>query len=644
MAWRVRRECRRQIAVWQAVRLGLRLGMAFSLCVIGKGAGVPTLNEMSSDIETASESILSVGTEGFPSVSDPAVQPGHQAVPSAQLQLLWSDEFDASALHNNNWSYETGTGCNGWGNNQVVWFTAGDNLGFSNGNAVFTAKYNAAGGSRTYTSSQIISRWKQSFGSSSGSGGGIRFETRVQLPAGGSGIWPMIYLASPDEFYGSWPQSGYIIPMEARNNMGSILGSVFWGNPSTFDQKTASVGDGGFHTYTVDWTPGSMAFYVDGVNYMTSSGSRWSTSDSTNQPKGQFAPFDRTFYVGITLGIGGGIVGSVDNAIFPQTMLVDYVRVYQLSSPAPSPSPPPPPPTRKPPPPSLPKSPPPLPKSPPPLPKSPPPLAKSPPPLPKSPPPPPPSTGLQLLWSDEFSGTSLNTGIWNFDVGGGGWGNNELEYYTPGNNVAVSNGNAVITIRYNANGGNQKYTSTRMKTQNTRFWSPANGVNGRGIRVEARIKLPTGGPGMWPAFWMMPQDSVYGGWPASGEIDIMEAINTLDTCYGTAHWGSPHTFKGGNVPMTNFGVAQQDYHIFAIDWSSSGITWRLDNQPYYSLPCSTFWTSNPTGYPTGPCAPFDRAFYVIFNVAVGGNWPGSNIDNSLFPQTMLIDYVRVYSL
>eukprot|EP00884_Botryococcus_braunii_P000352 jgi/Botrbrau1/10317/Bobra.0120s0030.1 len=138
-----------------------------------------------------------------------------------------------------------------------------------------------------------------------------------------------------------------------------------------------------------------------------------------------------------------------------------------------------------------------------------------------------------------------------------------------------------------------------MLTANKRFFSPASGVNKRGIRVEANIKLPTGGRGMWPAFWLMPQEEWYGPWPESGEIDIMEAINMLDVCYGTAHVGNPLLSQGGQTAMGST-VPKQDYHRFAIDWTSTGITWLLDG--WCIIVCRAARFSHPT-QPAEPRVP-----------------------------------------
>jgi beta-glucanase (GH16 family) len=158
-------------------------------------------------------------------------------------------------------------------------------------------------------------------------------------------------------------------------------------------------------------------------------------------------------------------------------------------------------------------------------------------------------------------------------------------------------------------------------------------------RFEARIKLPPGGTGMWPAFWMMPTDWATHGWPACGEIDIMESINYLTTIYGTIHYaasGGGHLSNGGNytpaISPTN------DYHIYAIEWGPGIIRWYYDDINYYT---STTWSTNYAPFP----APFDKPFFFILNIAVGGYWPGCTDPSCItatFPQKMYIDYLRVY--
>jgi hypothetical protein len=238
--------------------------------------------------------------------------------------------------------------------------------------------------------------------------------------------------------------------------------------------------------------------------------------------------------------------------------------------------------------------------------------------------------GYELVWSDEFDGTQLNTANWSYQIMSGG-GNNEWQYYTSRPvNSWVANG--ILTIQalkedYYAEGQTFHYTSARLQTADKQDFLYG--------KLEARIKLPKG-QGIWPAFWMMPTDSVYGGWAASGEIDIVESIGQADTIYGTNHFGGPwpdNTFLGGSYSDgTDY---SQAFHVYGIEWEPNVFRWYLDGHLYYTL---TSWWSSAGAYP----APFDQRFHFLLNVAVGGNWPGYPDATTVFPQQMQIDYVRVY--
>ncbi|MCB9850013.1 MAG: family 16 glycosylhydrolase [Phycisphaerales bacterium] len=250
--------------------------------------------------------------------------------------------------------------------------------------------------------------------------------------------------------------------------------------------------------------------------------------------------------------------------------------------------------------------------------------------------------GQVLVWSDEFDGTTIDSANWGHMFGNGceygncGWGNNELEYYTTtSNNSYVADGALHIVARREEYEGFQ-FTSARMQTRYRH-----NFLYGR---LEANIKLPTGG-GIWPAFWMMPADSVYGGWASSGEIDIMEMINTATKVYGTIHYGGnwpANQHSGGEyAPGTDF---SQGFHVFGIEWEPDEIRWYVDGNLYHTETSATWYSSGATG---NPRAPFDQPFYFLLNVAVGGNWPGCTQPGCItatFPQEMVIDWVRVYQI
>ncbi|MEQ8818909.1 MAG: family 16 glycosylhydrolase [Sumerlaeia bacterium] len=240
--------------------------------------------------------------------------------------------------------------------------------------------------------------------------------------------------------------------------------------------------------------------------------------------------------------------------------------------------------------------------------------------------------GWRLVWSDDFEGPEIDPAKWNHQVFPGvASGNNELQHYTdrPVNSF-VEDGRLVIkAIREEYR--DHAYTSARLNT--------AGKFAFRYGRVEARIKIPST-PGIWPAFWMMPEESVYGGWPHSGEIDIMESVNDADEIYGTIHYGNPgHTHQGEGVKLAEVDgrrpLFSEDFHVYAAEWQPGEIRWYLDGELFG---VQTEWASPHAPFP----APFDQEFHLLLNVAVGGNWPGSPDDSSVFPQTMEVDWVRVY--
>lgn len=238
----------------------------------------------------------------------------------------------------------------------------------------------------------------------------------------------------------------------------------------------------------------------------------------------------------------------------------------------------------------------------------------------------------QLVWSDEFDGDALNESKWSYQYGTGaaeglsGWGNNELQYYTDREeNIYVSDGKLHIVARKESHGG-MNYTSARLRSIHQGDW--------RYGRFEVRAKLPEG-QGIWPAIWMMPTDAVYGRWPASGEIDIMELVgHQPHIVYGTIHYGPPHEYSGGWYALES-GTFHDDFHVFAVEWEKGEIRWYVDDHHYHT---QTDWFTAGHDFP----APFEQRFHLLLNVAVGGNWPGSPDNTTVFPQEMVIDYVRVY--
>jgi beta-glucanase (GH16 family) len=241
--------------------------------------------------------------------------------------------------------------------------------------------------------------------------------------------------------------------------------------------------------------------------------------------------------------------------------------------------------------------------------------------------------GWTLVWADEFDGTDVDPARWSFQTGDGcpslcGWGNNELQRYTTTNHT-VAGGLLTINARREADGS---YTSTRLRTLGNGDWTYG--------RFEIRAKLPTG-QGLWPAIWMLFSQDTYGGWAASGEIDIMEAVGSRpDEVFGTIHYGgtAPANVFSGDELRLRSGTFADDFYVFTIEWEEGEIRWYVNNVLFLTKTSDNWFTTGSTN----PAAPFDHDFYMLLNVAVGGNLPGPPDETTVFPQTMQVDYVRVY--
>lgn len=240
-----------------------------------------------------------------------------------------------------------------------------------------------------------------------------------------------------------------------------------------------------------------------------------------------------------------------------------------------------------------------------------------------------------LTWSDEFSGgeeAAPDPKKWIAETGGGGWGNHELEYYTSRReNSRVENSNLVIEAVQETftgtDGVTRDYTSARLKT--AKLFEQKYG------KFEARIRIPSG-RGMWPAFWMLGNDISTVGWPGCGEIDIMENVGSepaqiLGSLHGPGFSGG-HSLHAAKVLSS--GKMADDFHIFAVEWEPREIRFYFDGELYE--------TRTTKDLPAGARWVFDHPFFLILNVAVGGDWPGSPDASTKFPQRMLVDYVRVY--
>ncbi|RED97406.1 family 16 glycosylhydrolase [Marinoscillum furvescens] len=237
--------------------------------------------------------------------------------------------------------------------------------------------------------------------------------------------------------------------------------------------------------------------------------------------------------------------------------------------------------------------------------------------------------GWKLVWQDEFNGEALNESDWTYEIGDGcpglcGWGNNELEYYRK-ENTSIVDGNLVITAKQERF-GNRGFTSSRIITKRKQSFQYG--------RIDIRAVLPKG-QGLWPALWMLGANIDQVGWPACGEIDIMEMIGgngRENTVHGTIHWSNAgsHANYGGSKKLSTGTLADQ-YHVYSIIWDSNKISWLLDGEVYHVADITPAELSE-----------FHESFFLIFNVAVGGRWPGSPDATTVFPQYMIVDYIRVF--
>lgn len=245
--------------------------------------------------------------------------------------------------------------------------------------------------------------------------------------------------------------------------------------------------------------------------------------------------------------------------------------------------------------------------------------------------------GWSLVWSDEFAqpdGSAPDPAKWVYDLGGGGWGNNELQTYTSrSNNCRIEHGCLVIEAHQEAFTGKdgiaRDYTSARLKTKGKAEWTYG--------RIEARLKVPRG-QGIWPAFWMLGANFDSVGWPKCGEIDIMENIGGKPAVlHGTIH-GQGYSGGGsigGTYTLPGGAALADDFHVFAVEWTQDSIQWFVDGKPYFNV--------TPERLPSGTQWVFTQPQFVLLNLAVGGNWPGKPNAETAFPQRLVVDYVRVYA-
>jgi beta-glucanase (GH16 family) len=232
----------------------------------------------------------------------------------------------------------------------------------------------------------------------------------------------------------------------------------------------------------------------------------------------------------------------------------------------------------------------------------------------------------ELVWGDEFEGSSVDLANWTFEQGGWGWGNEELQRYTPGANATVAGGMLTITARRETGGtcwyGECQYTSTRMVTKGTRKFTYG--------KIVTEMALPMG-QGLWPAGWTLGANFPAQPWPGCGEIDIMEHINVETRTHGTMHWDveGNHASYGGSTPVADPGA----FHVYAIEWSPAAIKWFVDGVQYHEANIQNGINST---------AEFHRGFFILLNLAVGGRWPGAPDSSTPFPANFQVKYVRVF--
>ena len=241
--------------------------------------------------------------------------------------------------------------------------------------------------------------------------------------------------------------------------------------------------------------------------------------------------------------------------------------------------------------------------------------------------------GWNLVWQDEFNRDSLDLTKWSPETGGHGWGNNELQYYTDSDsNSYVENGNLVLKAEVVPQGigsskGLRYYSSARLRTYSKGDWKYG--------RIEVKAKVASG-QGIWPAIWMLPTDWLFGGWPSSGEIDIMEHVGyDLGVVHGSVHTEAyNHKINTQKSSARKISNVDTEFHVYSIIWDKDKISFFIDDIQYF-----LFENDQQGNYKTWP---FDQRFHLLINIAVGGDWPGNPDNSTNFPRSMLIDYVRVY--
>ena len=241
--------------------------------------------------------------------------------------------------------------------------------------------------------------------------------------------------------------------------------------------------------------------------------------------------------------------------------------------------------------------------------------------------------GWNIVWQDEFDKDSLDLTKWSRETGGHGWGNNELQFYTDSDsNSYVENGNLILKAQVVPQGigsskGLRYYSSARLRTYGKGDWKYG--------RIEVKAKVASG-QGIWPAIWMLPTEWLFGGWPSSGEIDIMEHVGyDLGVVHGSVHTEAyNHKINTQRSSARKIANVDTEFHVYSIIWDKDKISFFIDDVQYF-----LFENDQQGNYKTWP---FDQRFHLLINIAVGGDWPGNPDNSTNFPRKMLVDYVRVY--
>ena len=484
----------------------------------------------------------------------------------AGYQLVWSDEFDKNYIDTSKWEFDVGG--DGWGNNELQFYTSrGENAFIENNQLHIRARRENYDG-RDYTSARLKTKGKFEFKYG-------YVEAKIALPRLLSGIRPSFQMLGSNIDSEGWPKCGEIDIFETLNEENIAYATCKWNSNgyAQYGLRSGWIDLTQFHTYSLYWDEEFMRVSVDDkqifeILIKNGEGNTWA--------------YHNKFFIVLLLNIGGNYQGwNINNNKLPADMIVDYVRVYQNNPTTPTNQNP-----------SSQGS------------------ADIKSAVPKD---------YKLVWSDEFDKGSIDTSKWDFDIGGNGWDNNELQFYTSrGENAFIENNQLHIRAIKGKYEG-KDYTSARLKTKGKFEFKYG--------FVEARIAAPRLS-GIRPVFRMMGSTLNSEGWPKCGEIDIFEAINEENVAHASCRWEynglAEYGLASGYLDVTQF-------HTYGLFWNEEYVRVFVDKDQIYEMDIR--------GVPT-----FKKDFFIILNLALGGNWQGFNIDNNKLPADMIVDYVRVYKL